>query len=163
MWNDKSQFLAQAGFTQADPEQLKEALLNLIQNYSAVFDRSDQYGDFYQVIGTLRGVNTINLQVVTIWIQRKADGQFQFVTLLPQRRSRMELELYKEVVITQDFPEYDLRSGDVATLVDYILHPEQGEEGAILEVFNNFDESIKVLTVPKSSIQAQHEYFSNPG
>jgi hypothetical protein len=81
--NDKSQFLAQAGFTQANPEQLKEALLNLIQNYSAIFDRSDQYGDFYRVIGTLRGANDINLKVVTIWIQRKADAQFQFVTLMP--------------------------------------------------------------------------------
>ena len=151
--NDKSQFLAQAGFTQANPEQLKEALLNLIQSYSVAFDRSDQYGDFYQVIGTLRGINTINLEVVTIWIQRKVDAQFQFVTLMPQRRNSMELELYKEVVVIKDLPEYDLRSGDVATLIDYIPHPEQGEEGAILEVFNDLNESIKVLTVPKSSIR----------
>jgi hypothetical protein len=65
----------------------------------------------------------------------------------------MELELYKEVVIINDLPEYDLRSGDIATLIDFIPHPEQGEEGAILEVFNDLNESIKVLTVPKSSIQ----------
>jgi len=83
--NDKSQLLAQAGFTQANPEQLKEALLSLIQNYPATFDRSDQYGDFYQVIGTLKGINGKNLEVVTIWIQRKADAQFQFVTLMPQK------------------------------------------------------------------------------
>jgi len=83
--NDKSQFLAQAGFTQANPEQLKEALVRLIETYPAIFDRSDQYGDFYQVIGTLRGINTINLEVVTIWIQRKVDAQFQFVTLMPQK------------------------------------------------------------------------------
>jgi biopolymer transport protein ExbD len=83
--NDKSQFLAQAGFTQANPEQLKEALLSLIQNYPATFDRSDQYGDFYQVIGTLKGVNLINLEVITVWIQRKADARFQFITLLPQK------------------------------------------------------------------------------
>jgi hypothetical protein len=66
----------------------------------------------------------------------------------------MALELYKEVIVTKDFPEYDLRSGDIAILVDYIPHPERGEEGAILEIFNDLDESTKVLTVPKSSIQA---------
>ena len=32
----------------------------------------------------------------------------------------MELELYKKVVIIKDLPEYDLRSGDVATLIDYV-------------------------------------------
>ena len=66
----------------------------------------------------------------------------------------MELELYKEVVIIKDLPEYDLRSGDVATLIDFIPHPEQGEEGAILEVFNDLGESMQVLTVPKSSLQS---------
>jgi hypothetical protein len=66
----------------------------------------------------------------------------------------MELELYKEVIITQDIPEYNLRSGDVATLIDYVPHPEQGEEGAILEIFNDLGESMQVLTVPKSSIQS---------
>jgi hypothetical protein len=65
----------------------------------------------------------------------------------------MELELYKEVIITQDIPEYNLRSGDVATLIDYVPHPEQGEEGAIVEIFNDLGESMQVLTVPKSSIQ----------
>jgi len=65
----------------------------------------------------------------------------------------MELELYKEVVIIKDLPEYDLRSGDVATLIDFIPHPDQGEEGAILEFFNDLNESVKILAVPKSSIQ----------
>ena len=86
--NDKSQFLAQAGFTQANPEQLKTALLNLIATTPAVFDRSDQYGDFYQVTGTLKGTQNIHLEVVTIWIQRKADAQFQFVTLIPHKEPR---------------------------------------------------------------------------
>jgi len=68
----------------------------------------------------------------------------------------MELELYKKVVFIKDLPEYNLRSGDVATLIDYIPHPEQGEEGAILEVFNDLNESVKILAVPKSSIQVWH-------
>ena len=36
--NDKSKFLAQAGFTAANPEKLKKALLQLIQTQEAELD-----------------------------------------------------------------------------------------------------------------------------
>ncbi|MEL6491274.1 MAG: DUF4926 domain-containing protein [Cyanobacteria bacterium J06621_3] len=65
----------------------------------------------------------------------------------------MTLELYKEVSLTADLPDHDLKSGDVATLIDMVPHPTGGEEGCILEVFNAIGESISVITVPKSSIQ----------
>jgi hypothetical protein len=32
----------------------------------------------------------------------------------------MKLELYQEIVINRDFPEYNLHRGDIKTLVDYI-------------------------------------------
>jgi hypothetical protein len=57
-----------------------------------------------------------------------------------------------EVALTQDIPEEDLRQGDVATLVDYVSHPQQGEEGAVLEVFNALGESMTVIIVPISAI-----------
>ncbi|MGA1264662.1 MAG: hypothetical protein ACO331_12290 [Prochlorothrix sp.] len=69
----------------------------------------------------------------------------------------MAIALYSEVVITQDLPEYQLASGTRAALLDYVPHPTDGEEGAILEVFNDFDTSIQVLTVPCSSIQPWSE------
>lgn len=62
-------------------------------------------------------------------------------------------ELYTEIALRRDFPEYQLRQGDIATLVDYIAHPSGGEEGAILEVFNALGESIEVVTVPISAIE----------
>ena len=64
----------------------------------------------------------------------------------------MRLELYQEIALTRDIPEADLRAGDVATLLDYVAHPSEGEEGAILEIFNALGESTKVVTVPASSI-----------
>jgi hypothetical protein len=64
----------------------------------------------------------------------------------------MKSELYQEVALTHDIPEANLRMGDVARLVDYVLHPSGGEEGAVLEVFNVLGESITVVTVPASSI-----------
>ena len=64
----------------------------------------------------------------------------------------MKLEPYQEVVMTRDIPEEDLYQGDVATLVDYVPHPADGEEAAVLEIFNTLGESIGVATVPASAV-----------
>lgn len=63
-----------------------------------------------------------------------------------------ELELYKEVALTKDIPTENLRQGDVATLVDRVPHPSDGEEGAVLELFNAVGESIAVVVVPLSAV-----------
>lgn len=81
--NDKSQFLAQAGFTLDNWQTLKIAIQQLNQSVEAVADRTDEYGTFYNVRGGISGVNGINLSVVTIWLERKSDGKFQFITLVP--------------------------------------------------------------------------------
>lgn len=65
----------------------------------------------------------------------------------------MRPELYSEVALTRDFPEYALQRGDLATLVDYTPHPSGGEEGAILEIFNAVGDSIDVVTVAISAIE----------
>ena len=65
----------------------------------------------------------------------------------------MKPELYQEIALTRDFPQHNLHKGDIATLVDYIPHPQGGEEGCILEVFNAVGETISVVTVPVSSIE----------
>jgi hypothetical protein len=64
----------------------------------------------------------------------------------------MKIELYKEVTLTRNVPEENLKSGDVAVLVDIVPHPSSGEDGAILEVFNAVGDSIMVTTVPISAI-----------
>lgn len=81
--NDKSKFLAQAGFTTENPETLLAALHQLTITNDAVEDRTDEYGTYYQVEGVLQGTNGIDLSVVTIWLKRKIDQQFQFITLIP--------------------------------------------------------------------------------
>ena len=65
----------------------------------------------------------------------------------------MTLELYQEVALTCDLPEYNLRAGDIATLMDFVPHPSHGEEGCILEVFNAVGESIAVIAVPLSRVE----------
>ncbi len=81
--NDKSRFLAQAGFTQENPEALKLAIQSQAMDKEAIEEKSNEYGTFYQVEGELIGVNGVSLSVITVWLQRQIDDKFQFVTLKP--------------------------------------------------------------------------------
>ena len=83
--DDKSKYLAQAGFTQANPEDLLTAISQLIANNEAVEDNTNEYGVFYLVEGNLQGINNNNLAVVTVWLQSKYDGSFRFITLKPKK------------------------------------------------------------------------------
>jgi hypothetical protein len=65
----------------------------------------------------------------------------------------MTMELYQEVSLSRDLPEYGLRSGDIAMLVDFVPHPSNGEEGCVLEVFNAIGESFAVIAVPISVVE----------
>ena len=66
----------------------------------------------------------------------------------------MTLELYKEVALTLDLSEHQLKARDIATLIDLVPHPTGGEDGCVLEVFNAVGESIAVIIVPVSAIEA---------
>jgi len=86
--NDKSKFLARAGFTLENPEALEAALRELIRTEDATKDRTTEYGEFYQVEGNLMGPAG-QLLVVTVWIVRPLNnGTFRFVTLKPGRKSQ---------------------------------------------------------------------------
>jgi hypothetical protein len=65
----------------------------------------------------------------------------------------MALELYREVALTRDLPEHQLKAGDVAVLLDFLPHPSGGEEGCVLEVFNAVGETIAAAMVPISAIE----------
>ncbi len=82
--NDKSQFLARAGFTQANPDALEAAIRRLATRTEAVADRQDVYGVFLQATGELDGPRG-TLSVITVWIVQATDGVCRFVTLKPAR------------------------------------------------------------------------------
>ncbi|MBD2426105.1 DUF4926 domain-containing protein [Phormidium sp. FACHB-1136] len=63
-----------------------------------------------------------------------------------------EIPLYSRVSLNRDFPEYHLRQGDIATFIDTLPAPDDGEAGCILEVFNALGESVDVVTVPQSAM-----------
>lgn len=83
--DDKSKFLARAGFTQDNSDELLTAIRQLSESAEAVEDGNNQYGDFYRIEGAITGPNGHILDVVLIWLQWYQDGTFHFVTLKPQR------------------------------------------------------------------------------
>ena len=82
--NDKSKFLAQAGFTIENPDVLEQAIRDLFVRNKVVQERENRYGIFYRLSGELVGPSGI-LSVITIWIVRAIDGEFRFVTLKPDK------------------------------------------------------------------------------
>ena len=73
----------------------------------------------------------------------------------------MKYKLFKEIVLGRDIPEKKLKTGDVATVVEY--HPvSEGEDGYSLEVFNAVGDTIAVIILPESAIQplSEHEVFN---
>ena len=85
---DKSRFLAEAGYTRANPKRLRQDLRKQILPLEAIALPSRGYGDLYEIIGILRGPNGVGLPVRTIWMREWATGQVKFITLVPLRRGR---------------------------------------------------------------------------
>jgi len=83
--DDKSGFLALAGYTLQNADQLLNDLrAQLLHLDAELFDQTE-YGPKYRIRGTLTGPNGRALCVVTIWMKEEATGQTKFVTLLPDK------------------------------------------------------------------------------
>ena len=64
----------------------------------------------------------------------------------------MKYPLYTRVALTTDLPQFNFMAGDVATVVD--MHESARETGYSLEVFNAKGETITVLIVDETQIEA---------
>jgi len=65
----------------------------------------------------------------------------------------MRYKLFEEVTLSKDIPDKRLKKGDVATIVEH--HPvSTGKDGYSLEIFNSLGDSIAIVTVPESAIEA---------
>jgi hypothetical protein len=82
--DDKSKYLAQAGYTAAHADQLLYDLRGLLKT-DAEFVQATDYGDKYEIRGILAGPNGRTLRVVSIWMIERATGQTKFVTLFPDK------------------------------------------------------------------------------
>lgn len=85
--DDKSQFLAQAGYKISNAAQLELDLREQILSLEANFIERDRFGLRYEIRGQLTGPNGKSLAVVTIWMTEHETGQTKFITLFPNKES----------------------------------------------------------------------------
>lgn len=79
--SDKSAFLINLGYSQANWQELEQDIRQIIAEGNAVYSRPAPFGgDLYKVSGTLR-----NFGVVTIWLHTSEPSSWRFVTLYPSK------------------------------------------------------------------------------
>jgi len=83
--NDKSQFLALAGYTPAHADQLVTDIREQLLPLNAEFQETTEYGDKYRIADTLKGPNGRGLDIVSIWMTESATGTTKFITLHPAK------------------------------------------------------------------------------
>ena len=83
--NDKSQWLATAGYTLENWQELEEDLRKQILPLNAVLTEETVYGKVYEITGFLQGPNERMLAVRTIWMDELETSKIKFITLMPNK------------------------------------------------------------------------------
>ena len=83
--DDKSGFLALAGYTLENTARLMNDLREQLLPLDAELFDQTEYGTKYRIRGTLTGPNGRVLRVLSIWMKEDATGRTKFVTLLPDK------------------------------------------------------------------------------
>jgi hypothetical protein len=85
-FDDKSQFLRQAGYVLENWKQLEQDLrLQVLPHDAAPIEQTD-YGDLFEIRSALTGPNGKTLFVRTIWMNELRSGVTKFITLYPDKR-----------------------------------------------------------------------------
>ena len=80
---DKSAFLERAGYSALHPDRLINDLMRLSSESGAELVEENEFGRYYEVVGTLTGPAGVKLGVKTIWISEHLSGVTKFITLIP--------------------------------------------------------------------------------
>ena len=83
--DDKSAFLALAGYTLEKADHLMSDLRTQLLPLEAEWFEDTEYGSKYRIRGTLTGPNGRTLRVLSIWMKEEATGETKFVTLFPDK------------------------------------------------------------------------------
>lgn len=81
--DDKSKFLAQAGYVIGNWQQLEQDLRTQVLSQPAELVETTLYGKKYRIRAALTGPNKRVLSVITIWMM--TDDTTKFVTLVPDK------------------------------------------------------------------------------
>ena len=83
---DKSAFLAKAGYHQAAYTELSRDIRSQLLPLDAVLIDTNEFGEYFEIRGTLTGPNGIVLWVRSVWMKEHLSGRTKFITLMPEKR-----------------------------------------------------------------------------
>lgn len=83
--DDKSAFLARAGYTLENARSLTADIREHLLPLEAELVERTEYGPKYMIRGNLTGPNGNVLRVVTIWMTEEATCTTKFITLYPDK------------------------------------------------------------------------------
>lgn len=83
--DEKSGFLALAGYTLDDADRLLSDLCTQLLPLDAELFVETEYGPKYRICGLLTGPNGRALRVLSIWMKEDATGTVKFITLRPDK------------------------------------------------------------------------------
>jgi hypothetical protein len=83
--NDKSAFLAQAGYELSNWTVLRDDLRRLAASVEAQSEGGGPFGELLVARGELHGPNGVILKVKTVWIRLAETRETRFVTLYPDK------------------------------------------------------------------------------
>lgn len=83
---DKSSFLRQSGYELGNAPQLLRDLRDQILPLDAIPLENNQFGQYYEIRGSLMGPNGTVLPVRTIWMTEHLSRMTKFITLIPDNR-----------------------------------------------------------------------------
>lgn len=81
--DDKSAFLALAGYGSDDAARLEEDIRTQLLSCDAEWIGDTEYGPKFRIRAALRGPNGRSLGIASIWMTEKATGATKFITLYP--------------------------------------------------------------------------------
>ena len=84
--NDKSQWLAKAGYKVDNWNILENDLRNIMLQTEAIHIEDTLYGQLFEIRSNLTGPNTLSLSVCTIWMKESATEAIKFITMYPDRK-----------------------------------------------------------------------------
>ncbi len=82
--DDKSKFLAQAGFTIDQPGVLEAAIRAAVERGDSELDRTNEFGSFHTLRAMLNGPSGVGLDVKVVFLHRNDDA-WSFVTMYPYK------------------------------------------------------------------------------
>lgn len=65
----------------------------------------------------------------------------------------MQFELFTQAALAEDLPDFQLRKGDLVTIVEYLPANAQHKEGYVVEIFDVLGKTLYVMSLHPTQLQ----------